>query len=70
MAWVVESRLTRAWQHVPRGESDYAYMSCCVGEQRQLSYVPEALLCSDAAPGGEREALLQLGVFTFVAARI
>jgi SAM-dependent methyltransferase len=65
-----ESSLRRAWQRVPRAEPALAYMSCCVGEQRQLPYVPEALLCADAAPGADSEALLELGVFTFVASRI
>jgi hypothetical protein len=64
------SGLTRAWQRVPRGAHAFAYMSCCVGEQRQLPYVPDALLCSDAEPGDETEALLELGLFTFVASRI
>lgn len=67
---VDESGLVRAWERAPLGEPPFAYMSCCVGEQRQLPYVPEALLCPDAAPGAESEVLLELGVFVFVASRI
>ena len=54
----------------PRAEPAFAYMSCCVGEQRYLPYLPEALLCADAVAGDESEALLELGVFAFVASRI
>jgi SAM-dependent methyltransferase len=67
---VDESRLVRSFGHAPRGEPPFAYMSLCVGEQRQLPYVPDALLCADASPGEASEALLELGVFTFVASRI
>jgi SAM-dependent methyltransferase len=67
---VEESALVRAWECAPRGEPPFAYMSCCVGEQRQLPYLPEALLCSDAAAGDESQTLLELGVFVFVASRI
>jgi SAM-dependent methyltransferase len=67
---VEESSLTRAFELAPRGEPPFAYMSCCVGEQRQLPYVPEALLCSDATPPDDAQALLELGVFVFVASRI
>ncbi len=67
---VEESALVRAWETAPRGESPFAYVGCCVGEQRQLPYLPEALLCSDAAVGDESQVLLELGVFVFVASRI
>jgi SAM-dependent methyltransferase len=67
---VDESRLLRSFQHVPRGEPPFAYMSLCVGEQRQLPYVPDALLSADATLGSDADALLELGVFTFVASRI
>jgi hypothetical protein len=69
---VEESTLVRRWERAPRGE--FAYMSCCVGEQRQLPFVPEALLCADAAEeaahGDETHTLLELGIFSFVASRI
>ena len=67
---VEESSLTRAWELAARGEPPFAYMSCCVGEQRQLPYVPEALLCLDATPPDDTQVLLELGVFVFVATRI
>ena len=67
---VEESGLMRAWQHAPLTDPAFAYMSCCVGEQRQLPYVPEALLCADAAPPAQAEVLLELGVFAFVARRV
>ena len=67
---VDESSLVRGWELVPRAEPPFAYMSCCVGEQRQLPYVPEALLCADATPSDDAQTLLELGVFVFVASRI
>lgn len=67
---VEESRLVRSFQHAPRGQPPFAYMSLFVGEQRQLPYVPSALICADATPGEASEALIELGVFTFVASRI
>ena len=67
---VEESSLTRAFELAPRGEPPFAYVSCCVGEQRQLPYVPEVLLCSDATPADDTQVLLELGVFVFVASRI
>jgi hypothetical protein len=67
---VEESRLVRAWESVPRSASSLPYMSCAVGEQRSLSYIPEVLLCSDARPLSDDESLLELGVFLFVASRI
>lgn len=69
---IEESTLLCRWQRAPRGE--FAYMSCCVGEQRKLPYVPETLLCPDAAENAaerdETHTLLELGVFAFVASRI
>jgi SAM-dependent methyltransferase len=67
---IQESALVRAWRRAPRAELPFAYMSLCVGEQRQLPYVPDALLCADATAGDDDEVLLELGVFTFVASRI
>lgn len=67
---VEESSLVRAFTLAPRGEPPFAYMSCCVGEQRQLPYVPEALLCPDATPPDDAQVLLELGVYVFVASRI
>jgi hypothetical protein len=64
------STLVCSWDRAPQGEPPFAYMSCCVGEQRYLPYLPEALLCADAVAGDESEALLELGVFAFVASRI
>jgi SAM-dependent methyltransferase len=73
---VEQSSLVKRWQRAPRAGSSVAYMSCCVGEQRQLPYLPDALLCADAAHSetasgdDETQTLLELGVFTFVASRI
>lgn len=68
---VEESRVARVWELRPRAPGAFTYMSCAVGEQRSLSYIPEGLLCSDAATvRDERETLLELGVFLFVASRI
>jgi hypothetical protein len=67
---IEQSSLVRAWQRAPLSDPPFAYMSCCVGEQRQLPYVPDALLCADAEAGAESEVLLELGVFAFVASRI
>ena len=72
---IEESSLVRRWQRAKRGESPFRYMSCCVGEQRQLPYVPDALLCPDAAHEqaaitDESQLLLELGVASFVASRI
>ena len=67
---VEESGLVRAWECAPRGDPPFAYMSCCVGEQRQLPYLPDTLLCSDAAVADESQTLRELGVFVFVASRI
>ena len=67
---VEASSLACAWDHAPRGEPPFPYMSCCVGEQRYLPYAPEALLCADAVAANESQALLELGVFAFVASRI
>jgi SAM-dependent methyltransferase len=50
--------------------SPYRYTSLCVGEQRELSGLPEALLCPDATTPRENELLRELGVFVFVARRI
>ena len=72
---VEQSSLVKRWQRAPRAESPFSYMSCCVGEQRQFPYPPDALLCADAAredsaSNDETQQLLELGVFTFVASRI
>jgi SAM-dependent methyltransferase len=71
---VQESRIRRMWARIPQNQTAFAYMSSCVGEQRKLTAPPEALLCADAdangAIEGETTALIELGVFTFVASRI
>jgi hypothetical protein len=67
---IEESGLVRVWESVPRGDVPFAYMSCVVGEQRSLPYRPEGLLCADAASASDQHALLELGVFLFVASRI
>jgi hypothetical protein len=67
---VEESGLTRAWESVGRSEVPFPYMSCMVGEQRSLPYMPEGLLCPDARPTSDEHALLELGVFVFVASKI
>ncbi|HTM45784.1 MAG TPA: hypothetical protein VL137_12570, partial [Polyangiaceae bacterium] len=72
---IEESSLKRRWQHVPRGNSPCAYMSCHIGEQRALPQVPETLLCPDAAAAQmaahhEQQLLLELGMFSFVARRL
>jgi SAM-dependent methyltransferase len=60
----------RASEHIPKHPSGFAYMSSCVGEQRQLPYAPDSLICPDSAAPGDSETLLELGVFAFVASRI
>jgi SAM-dependent methyltransferase len=67
---VEESNLVRAWQTVPAARAPFPYMSCSVGEQRSLSYIPDTLLCSDAEAPAPGSALLEQGIFTFVASRI
>jgi hypothetical protein len=67
---VEESKLVRAWETVPAVAAPFPYMSCSIGEQRSLSYMPEALLCSDAVPPSEGSALLEQGIHAFVASRI
>jgi len=67
---VEESTLVRVWESVQRSEVPFPYMSCMVGEQRSLPYIPEGLLCADAEPTSAEHALLELGVFVFVASRI
>jgi SAM-dependent methyltransferase len=67
---VEESRLVRAWESAPASAAPFPYMSCCVGEQRSLTYTPDALLCADAVPPSEGSALLEQGIFVFVASRI
>lgn len=67
---VEESTLARVWESAPCSEVPFPYMSCVVGEQRSLSHIPEGLLCADAAPSSDQHALLELGVFVFVASRI
>jgi len=69
---IAHSGVDRTWEVVPLERSDTVYRSCCVGEQRHLSYVPEAtaLLCREATSAPKRETLVELGVFTFVATRL
>jgi SAM-dependent methyltransferase len=67
---VEHSGLERAWDSTPRGDSALVYQSCCVGEQRGLSFLPDTLLCADAAAAGDLEILRELAVFEFVASRI
>ena len=67
---VEESKLVSAWATVPAKGTPFPYMSCSVGEQRSLTYMPEVLLCSDAVPPSEGSALLEQGILTFVASRI
>lgn len=64
------SDLHRAWELGPRSEGGFAYSSCCVGEQRHLSFAPDSLLSADAALPDEGSRLAELGVFVFVATRI
>ena len=64
------SDITRAWELCPKSAfNPFVYESSCVGEQRQLPTIPEALLCSDANLPAETQLLRELGVFVFVARR-
>jgi SAM-dependent methyltransferase len=71
---IEHSGLVLAHEPVPRVDPATAYRSLCVGEQRQLPFVPEKLWSADAAPVAaeldEQHTLLELGVFVFVASRI
>ena len=67
---VEESALVRVWETVAGEGAAFPYMSSSVGEHRSLPYMPETLLCSDAAAVQDDNALRELGVFVFVASRI
>jgi hypothetical protein len=64
------SSVVRAWEHIAKRPPGFAYMSACVGEQRQLPYAPDTLICTDSQPPSDLETLLELGTFVFVASRI
>jgi hypothetical protein len=67
---VEHSDVSRAWELDTREPGDsFPYLSSCVGEQRQLPSVPDALLCSDAKLPTETQSLRELGIFAFVARR-
>jgi SAM-dependent methyltransferase len=61
------SDVVRAWELAPREQ--FLYESSCVGEQRQLTSLPEVLLCPDANLPVESQSLRELGIFVFVARR-
>lgn len=67
---VEQSEIVRVWETIPKGDSELTYISCCVGEQRGMPYLPDTLLCQDARAPQELEVLHELGVFVFVASRI
>lgn len=62
--------LERAWETTALQGREAVYRSCFVGEQRHLPHVPGTLLCPDATSDPERETLVELGVFSFVATRL
>jgi len=65
------SDVARTWEICRRDASDaFVYESSCVGEQRQLSAIPETPLCSDANLPAETQLMRELGVFVFVVRRI
>ena len=67
---IEQASVERVWEITARGDSAFSYMGCCVGEQRLLPYLPDALLCADATAPNDLEVLRELGVFVFVASRI
>lgn len=67
---VEQSSVERAWETTPKGERSFSYMSCCIGNQRLLPYVPKVLLCAEAALDKQDDTLIELGVYVFVASRI
>jgi len=66
---VERSEVVTTWGLAPRVDVPFEYLSSSVGELRQLPYLPDTYLCPDAKLGTEEEALLELGVFAFVARR-
>jgi len=63
------SWIERAWQARARTAPERRYRSCLVGEQRHLSFAPQPPLCANAASAAD-EALIELGVLTFLATRM
>lgn len=69
------SQLVRASERLPRENPQVAYLSCAVGEQRQLPFLPQTLLCPEGAPLNSKleedeTTLRELSLLEFVATRI